>query len=325
MRHWILLTKEHSEAVWVVPEGDHQTYEIAPEDDLKRGDEVYLWSNPHSSIFSWGIVAETPHTYKVEVPRRVGDVEATKRMSVLVNRLKEFRPPISDEMMARDRNLRKLIPTGYDDLYALELRPVQAGYINDFIRERRLDAPPASATVSWSPLDNVSDITVQALLTFGDKTNEGRLVEGVRIAWDEIIRLIGHNPEEIYNIDPQKFEELIAGAYERTGLYDEVILTPRSGDGGRDVIAVKHGIGSLRIFDQVKRYRISRPVTAEEVRSLAGVISMAPNVSKGVITTTSTFAPTLLDDPDIARWVPHRLELRPRDVLLPWLQSLRRR
>ena len=51
MKPWILLTKEHSEVVWIVPEGDHYTYEIAPEDGLKRGDEVYLWSNPHSSFY----------------------------------------------------------------------------------------------------------------------------------------------------------------------------------------------------------------------------------------------------------------------------------
>jgi len=323
MNPWILLTKEHSEAVWIVPEGDRYAYEIAPADDLKRGDEVYLWSNPHSSFYGWGIVVETPQIINVEVPRPNNDIETIKRHSVMVNRLKEFRPPITEWMMSRDRNLKRLIPKGHDDLYALPLRPGQAGYLNDFIREHKLDAPQASATVGWSILDRVSDVTVQAILTFGDKSNEGRLVEGVGIAWDEIVRIITRDPEEIYNIDPRKFEELIAGAYVRAGY--EVELTPQSGDRGRDVVATRHGIGSIRIFDQVKRYRISRPVTAEEVRALLGVINIAPNVSKGVITTTSTFAPTLLDDDDIRRQVPHRLELKPKDVLLPWLAGLRRR
>jgi restriction system protein len=135
-------------------------------------------------------------------------------------------------------------------------------------------------------------------------------------------KLIKRDPEEIFRIDPRKFEELIAGAYEREG-YDEVILTPYSNDGGRDVIATKHGLGSIRIFDQVKRYKISRMVTAEEVRALVGVLTIDPNVSKGIITTTSDFAPTLLDDEGIKRLIPYRLELRPRNVLLPWLDSLR--
>lgn len=305
-----------------MPEGDQYAYEIEPKDNLRKGDEVYLWSNPHSSFFGWGKVAETPQIIKVVAPRGNG-IDTIRRMSVLVNRLKEFHPPITEWMMVGNRNVKGLIPKGEDDLRVLPLRPGQAGYLNDFIREHKLDAPQTSATVSWSPLDEVSDITVQAILTFGDKTNEGRLVEGIGIAWDEIIKIIGKNPEEIYNIDPWQLEELIAGAYVREGY--EVELTPRSGDKGRDVVATRHGIGSIRIFDQVKRYRISRPVSAKEVREILGVISIAPNVSKGVITTTSTFAPNLLDDNDIVRQIPHRLELKPRDVLLPWLASLRRR
>src|SRR5437660_488604 len=106
MKHWILLSKENSQAVWIVPEGDYYTYEIVPEDDLKRGDEVYLWSNPHSSFFGWGIVAETPQIIKVEVPRPNNDIETIRRHSVVVNRLKEFNPPITEWIMRRDRNLR---------------------------------------------------------------------------------------------------------------------------------------------------------------------------------------------------------------------------
>jgi restriction system protein len=116
---------------------------------------------------------------------------------------------------------------------------------------------------------------------------------------------------------------LIAGAYEREGYVVE--LTERSNDKGKDVIATRLGIGSVRIFDEVKRYKITRPVTAKEVRALVGTIGMKGNVSKGVLTTTSHFAPTLLDDPDIARLVPHRLELKPREVLLPWLGILANR
>ena len=52
----------------------------------------------------------------------------------------------------------------------------------------------------------------------------------------------------------EKWEELIAAAFDRSG-YDEVILTPRSGDHGRDVIAIKKGIGTVRIIDSVKAYK----------------------------------------------------------------------
>lgn len=148
------------------------------------------------------------------------------------------------------------------------------------------------------------------------------MVEGVRIAWDELIKQFARNPEEIYKIDPWKLEEIIAGAYVREGY--EVELTRKSGDKGRDVIARKHGVGSICIFDQVKRYKISRVVTLEEVSALLGVIAAAGNVSKGVITTTSRFAPKIYENNEIMRYVPHRLELKPRDVLLPWLNGLQK-
>ncbi len=78
---------------------------------------------------------------------------------------------------------------------------------------------------------------------------------------------------------------------------------------------------SIRIFDQVKAQKDGRPVNANDVRALLG--SLTSNVSKGIFTTTSTFAPRHLDDPAIGANVPHRLELRPREILLPWLRSLR--
>ena len=81
-------------------------------------------------------------------------------------------------------------------------------------------------------------------------------------------------------------------------------------------------MGSLRIFDQVKAYGQGNVVAAEEVRAMIGVITGAQNVSKGVVTTTSTFAPRIEGDPFIRPFIPYRLELKPRDKLLPWLEQL---
>jgi restriction system protein len=93
-----------------------------------------------------------------------------------------------------------------------------------------------------------------------------------------------------------------------------VILTPRSGDKGRDVVATKHGVGTIRIFDQAKAYKPGHLVTAEEVRAMLGVITGARNVSKGVITTTSRFAPRISEDEYLKPFIPYRFELKPRDV-----------
>jgi len=115
-------------------------------------------------------------------------------------------------------------------------------------------------------------------------------------------------------------EELIAGAYTREG-WREVILTPRSGDGGRDIIASRPDLGTIRIYDQVKAYSPGHVVTADEVRALFGVVTRDQNVSKGIVTTTTTFAPRVREE-----WkavMPYRLDLKDGPALAAWLTGLK--
>lgn len=155
---------------------------------------------------------------------------------------------------------------------------------------------------------DVPSILVQAIVTPIGTHADGALVETVRPVWDELIALIRSDPEAIFNISPRQLEELVAASYDRAG-FDEVILTPRSGDLGRDVIAVRKGWGSIRIIDQVKAYRPTHRVTANDVRALLGVLSGDPRATKGIVTTTSTFAPKIATDPFISPFIPYKLEL----------------
>ncbi|MGN6545280.1 MAG: restriction endonuclease [Aureliella sp.] len=124
---------------------------------------------------------------------------------------------------------------------------------------------------------------------------EGTMVRMIAPAWLEVVRLIQANPRILESMEPRKFEELVAGAYKRAG-FESVILTPRSGDHGVDVIAERHGIGKVRIVDQAKRYKPGTIVTADDVRAL-GFVALADGKStKGIITTTSSFAPKLALD-----------------------------
>jgi restriction system protein len=128
------------------------------------------------------------------------------------------------------------------------------------------------------------------------------------------------NPEIIYQLDGRKWEEIVAGAYKTAG-FDEVTLTPRSGDYGRDVIAVKRGLGSVRVIDQVKAYKPDHLVTANDVRALMGVLQ-GDGASKGFLTTTSEFAPKIQTDPLIVPFIPSRLELINGKLLLERLIAL---
>jgi restriction system protein len=163
-------------------------------------------------------------------------------------------------------------------------------------------------------------ITLKAVvLDLGAKTEEGAIVLAVREPFFDILKMLEHEPSIAHEIDWRKWEEIIAGAWERSKLFDEVILTPRSGDKGRDVIATKWGGYSIRIFDQVKAYKPGLLVPEDEVVRMLGMLDRDRNVSKGYITTTSNFAPGVWKDEDLKRYMPHRLELTNGEKLLAWL------
>ena len=113
----------------------------------------------------------------------------------------------------------------------------------------------AFQTVVPPELLNSPEILLQAtIVNFGDETTEGQLIKEAATPWFQIIKELERDPEFLSKLSPRKFEELIAGAYEQEG-WDEVILTPRSRDGGRDVIATRRDFGSIRFIDEVKKYK----------------------------------------------------------------------
>lgn len=67
---------------------------------------------------------------------------------------------------------------------------------------------------------------------------EGQLVQLIRPAWEAVLREFQRDPSARFSLSPRRFEELVAASYEEEG-FDEVVLTPRSGDFGRDIIAMK--------------------------------------------------------------------------------------
>jgi restriction system protein len=92
-------------------------------------------------------------------------------------------------------------------------------------------------------------ILSQAVLIVDKVTDEGELIRSVSFPLLAIIQRIIDDPSLMYEVDPRKWEEIVAATYAESGLFDEVTLTPRSGDRGRDIIAVKQGFGSVRLIE----------------------------------------------------------------------------
>ena len=170
-------------------------------------------------------------------------------------------------------------------------------------------------------LDMVSPFSFGAIITLEDKVDDGTKISLIKPIYSKLIQMLKRDSDYIYKINPRIWEEIIAASYSKAG-FDEVILTPRSGDFGRDVIAVKKGFGSIRFIEQVKAYNPNHIVKADEVRALLGVLQADFKASKAIFTTTSDFAPMISEDEFIKPFLPFRLELLNKDKLINRLFEL---
>ena len=103
----------------------------------------------------------------------------------------------------------------------------------------------------------------------------------------ELVRYLATHPEKMHDLNPRKFEELVAALFQAKG-YD-VELGSRGADGGVDVYALKKTlVGSVLILVQCKRYGAEKTVGVKVVRELYGLVE-AKSATKGFIATTSTF------------------------------------
>jgi restriction system protein len=164
-------------------------------------------------------------------------------------------------------------------------------------------------------------LAVSSIIIPEGRGPEGILIKSTSAVWNELVQSLGSDWSIAFQLSPEKWEEIVAGAFKKEK-YDEVVLTPRSGDFGRDVIAIKHGVGCVKIIGSVKRYAPGHLVPYDEVRALLGVLSGERDASKGIITTTSDFPPKIETDKFIAPFLPTRLELVNGAQLQAWLTKV---
>lgn len=166
-------------------------------------------------------------------------------------------------------------------------------------------------------------LTTAALIVPRRRVETGTLVKSVSFVWHELAEALSEDWSRAYDLPADKLEELVAGAFQKDG-FDQVILTPRSNDHGRDIIATKRGVGCVKIIGSVKRYAARNMVRYDDVRALVGVLHGDQSSSKGMLITTSGFPKRILDDPFIKPFIPTRLELVNGAGLLAWIDRLRR-
>lgn len=134
----------------------------------------------------------------------------------------------------------------------------------------------------------------------------------------EMIEHFRKHPEEMHEMHPRKFEELVAAIFKNNGF--RVELTPATRDGGVDIIAVEDSIitGESVHLVECKRYAESQRVGIGVVQRLLGVVTQM-QATKGIIVTTSYFTQDAIE---AALNTKHTLTLRDYNVLVNWLKTI---
>lgn len=166
--------------------------------------------------------------------------------------------------------LRSISTSNVDLSSIIEQLSVEALPIGEFEREEEEDALLEES--------NKSEITEEV---------HDRL-ELVRFLPLKVIDAVAANPELMRGLDPRDFEKLVAELLNSLK-FENIILTPRSGDGGRDVIATKFVSGIPLLFSfECKRY--ADKIGLDLMRGLLGSVAHGPTkANKGVLVTTSSF------------------------------------
>lgn len=133
---------------------------------------------------------------------------------------------------------------------------------------------------------------------------------------DEIKKFFKKYPHKLYDINPRKFEELIASILEDLGFTVE--LTQATRDGGRDIIAnIRNSVANFLAYVECKRYAPENKIDVGIVRQVQGV-QYTHRPSKSIIVTTSFFTKDAIKE---AKLIENQLELKDFNDIKSWLEK----
>lgn len=136
----------------------------------------------------------------------------------------------------------------------------------------------------------------------------------VEVSNAALLAKLSDNPEEMRDLSPRKFEEIVADLLSQQGY--EIELTPASKDGGFDMYAAKKdGLGSFLYLVECKRYTPPNKVGVQVVRSLHGVVQQQ-QANAGIVVTSSFFTKGASD---FQETLPYQIQLRDYIALQKWL------
>jgi restriction endonuclease Mrr len=136
----------------------------------------------------------------------------------------------------------------------------------------------------------------------------------------ELVQHLEKHPDDLRNLHAGTFENLVAEIFRHEGFETERISGWNEPDGGVDLIAVRHLAPEfdIRLAIQCKRWSQSRRLSAEPLRTLAGVLDRF-RAHAGVVATTGIFSVEAEEERTDYLW---RISLRDYDDILASLKRM---
>lgn len=155
----------------------------------------------------------------------------------------------------------------------------------------------------------------------GETNEEHKILFNETRTLQHIITNIYNDNSQLSNLDPRKFEEVVAELLYKQGF--KVELTKQTRDGGYDILAIlpMQSHSPQKWLVECKRWSENRKVDVQIIRAFKEVIQ-TNNANKGLIVTTSYFS---LDAQKKVQETPYTLDLRDKDSLIVWIGEYMRK
>jgi len=124
-------------------------------------------------------------------------------------------------------------------------------------------------------------------------TEKEKVKSSILIIDTALFAAMRDEPQLIYALNDREFEEYVEELLKRKGFLTE--LTPRSRDGGKDIVAERTDIdGTHRLIVECKRYAPPNKVGIDVVQRLFGV-QESLKATRGIVATSSFFTSPAID------------------------------
>lgn len=213
------------------------------------------------------------------------------------------------------------LPTDREDITSDDFDEVLAKDLENRALEvnRSIDVPK----LLWSMCDSLqlstSIVNMESVLQELDEKERAylrRIRPTIASASHLILSQLRRKPQDVYELRPRAFEELIAEILANSG-YD-IKLTPQTRDGGYDILAYyacDEGEGLCLV--ETKRYKRERRIGVGAVRSLYGALK-DKEADRAMLVSTSGFSRDALA---FQSRHPYELELKEYSDVFAWLRK----